>query len=406
MDDHRWHRSVRFLAAAAWAAGVACGPATPPAEVPVPPPPPATGPVETPVSGPPLVCTSGAPDGCREAGQRHLDLGALEQAEESFRLSCTVALDPAGCTGVGTVLAMRAQDDLAESWFRQGCEGGDANGCYRLAIQVEARGNAGEADRLYDEACADGVLASCMALGSLRLSGSSGDAEAAFRGACATEGPILAAACSTLGRILREAGRAEEAQAAFVRACDTGDAAGCRELGHGLDAGSGAGDAYRRGCEAGDAEACWESGRASLAGARFDEAEASFRSGCTGGHGPACLELGHREVARGAAEEAAVSYRKACDEDVAAGCRALASAVDATGGADASAELYGRACELGDAESCAVSGARRAAAGDGNVKQHFAGANGNRDDAPGLDAAHHVLRARIDGAGACLSAAQ
>ena len=130
-----------------------------------------------------------------------------------------------------------------------------------------------------------------------------------------------------------------------MRACDAGDAAAARELGQ-SDAGSGAGTlsaaAARRATprRAGN-------GRASLAGARFDEAERSFRSGCDRGHGSACLGWGTARSG-GARRRAAVSYRKACDEDVAAGCRALASALMPRANGQA-AELYGTRA-AGDAD--------------------------------------------------------
>jgi TPR repeat protein len=157
----------------------------------------------------------------------------------------------------------------------------------------------------------------------------------------------------------------------FRRACDAGEADGCRSLGAMYELGLGvatdearAAELYRQACQEGDALGCAWFGIMCANGLGVekdvDRAAQLYRRACDVGNALGCTLLGVAlEQGRGVTrnERAAVeAYRNACDREDANGCFRLAEAyANGIGVARDEAralELYRKACVAGNPGSC------------------------------------------------------
>lgn len=204
------------------------------------------------------------------------------------------------------------------------------------------------------DACQRGSAASCLAVADALATGTgvvadTGAARARYAALCDRDD---AAACWSLGTLVRDDDRAADAARLFARACDGGLAAGCTDLGHAHYTGRGA---------------PWD----------VERARALYRQACDGGDDTGCANLGELdELGVGAPPDltAAVrSYQAACGDVAVAGCARLAAAlVDGRGGLtrdrSRALTLADRACAAGSAEGCALA-ATLTAAGPTRVAQ-------------------------------------
>ncbi len=132
----------------------------------------------------------------------------------------------------------------AHALLTHACDGGSAQGCYRLAEMREHDGALDEARDLYDRSCRSGWLPGCESLGQLAASGPNARADAAllFRRACAGGNYE---SCASLGK-LHELGLGvvqsdAEATRLYALACSSGatrracvNLSAMIERGHGL----------------------------------------------------------------------------------------------------------------------------------------------------------------------------
>lgn len=188
--------------------------------------------------------------------------------------------------------------------------------------------------------CEKGHAGSCVLHGRNLASSDQAAALAAFQKAC--DGGE-AAGCTGQGMVTKDAAAATTL---FQKACDGGDAPGCREHGIALRDGKGTGTdeaaaaaRFDQACDGGDDVGCAEAAKAYAAGAGVnkDEARAAklHKRACDGSVGESCAALGgfYERGAGGVGKNPAlaqVMYRRGCFRASAAAClglgRTLASA--------------------------------------------------------------------------------
>jgi len=257
--------------------------------------------------------------------------GCDPQAAEArtMRTACEGG-DAAACNELG--YRVRQGRHVLADWrsaaalFGRACEGGEGEGCVRLAeLHVHpsagSRGvvpDSGAAVDLFERGCDLGAPVGCTELASLILAAQPSDSSAA-----ALADSALAWLAEAMGGALPDA---SDAAGLYERACDAGELVGCTRLG--LLYGEG------RGVEV-DAS----------------RAAALHRRACDGDSPLGCAHLGRSyETGLGVAPDvarAATLYEDACEEEM-TGCYRLAGLLETGAGVerdyDRAVELYVKAC--------------------------------------------------------------
>ena len=122
-------------------------------------------------------CDLGAAETCNTLGEiyerSHEMEGGQLRAEEMFRLACS-GNSAAGCLNVGLALAARDDKKAAAALFERSCTAGWTAGCHHLAAALEhGEGvllDVNRAIAIYEDACAERFVDSCLALGHLFIS--------------------------------------------------------------------------------------------------------------------------------------------------------------------------------------------------------------------------------------------
>jgi hypothetical protein len=259
------------------------------------------------------------------------------------------------CVNLGMIyergLASLPVDHVAAvEYFKKGCDGGVAVGCFDLAVAYDV-GRGAPVDKahavtLYDRSCDAGEARGCynLALSYAKGEGITADktrAAALYQRAC--DGGWLDG-CYNLARVYRkgEGVGADNAKAAeiFGKACGNDEAWSCGDLGFmyagGLVAAKPdrpkAAELYKKACDGGYAVACGNLGAAyeDGNGVPKDLAKAAelYRKGCDGDAPGGCAGLGemHRDGTGGLAKDLPKSkelLKRACDKGSERGCKAL-----------------------------------------------------------------------------------
>ncbi len=135
-------------------------------------------------------CNLGAVEVCNTLGEiyerGHELEGGVERAEELFRIACNGG-SAAGCLNLGLALAARDDKKTAAQLFDRSCTAGWTPGCHHFAVALENGDgllkDVNRAVALYEDACANKFVDSCLALGGLFMTGErvERDAERASR---------------------------------------------------------------------------------------------------------------------------------------------------------------------------------------------------------------------------------
>ena len=122
-------------------------------------------------------CDLGAAETCNTLGEiyerSHEMEGGQQRAEEMFRLACQ-GNSAAGCLNLGLALAARDDKKSAAALFERSCTAGWTAGCHYLAAALQ-QGEGVHVDvtraiAIYEDACADQFVDSCLALGHMFIS--------------------------------------------------------------------------------------------------------------------------------------------------------------------------------------------------------------------------------------------
>lgn len=123
-------------------------------------------------------CDHGAMEMCNTLGEiyergQELEGGVL-RAEELFRIACDGG-SAAGCLNLGLALASRDDKKTAAVLFERSCTAGWTAGCHHLALALD-RGEGvlpdlNRAIALYEDACANKFVDSCLTIGALFMTG-------------------------------------------------------------------------------------------------------------------------------------------------------------------------------------------------------------------------------------------
>ena len=256
------------------------------------------------------------------------------RAAELYRESCDRASN--GCNNLGVLYATGHGVPLdrarAAELYRRSCDGGgvDGKGCYNLAYS-HLRGEGVSQDRarameLFRSACNSGSAEGCMILKtpeSKQFGCDGGDAESCFDLA------LLYDKGEGVGQ--------DHARAAklYEQACNGGDARGCMYLGLAYSEGEGvpqdharAAQFYQQACDRGLVGACYNLGLAYSAGegVPMDRTRAVelYQQACDGGAAEGCTNLGYLYGegygVRKDSAQAAELFQRACDGGAAMGC--------------------------------------------------------------------------------------
>jgi len=123
-------------------------------------------------------CDQGAVEVCNTLGEiyekgQELE-GGMARAEQLFRIACDGG-SAAGCLNLGLALASRDDKKTAAGLFERSCTAGWTAGCHRFALALEnGEGVLPDLSRaivLYDEACSNKFVDSCLAIGALFVTG-------------------------------------------------------------------------------------------------------------------------------------------------------------------------------------------------------------------------------------------
>ncbi|MBX2796380.1 MAG: SEL1-like repeat protein [Myxococcales bacterium] len=270
-----------------------------------------------------------------------LDPQALQTACASGQAARCVQLASLFQTGASG----RTDPARAVVLLRQGCEGGEPQGCSQLGWMYEAgkgdlAANDSKALELYTRGCNEGDPSGCTSAGVMHAAGRGTERDAAYSAKM------------------------------FSRGCDGGDARGCTYLGVNLEGGVGvsedadrAGRLYRRGCDGGHTRGCTMLGLTQLE-SDPEGAEAMLRHSCDAMDGLACSNLGlmyqSGPTVLGMLSTAAEFYRTGCELGDAGGCRALGVLHEEGRGVEQDArratDLYEQSCDGGDALGCTYAG--------------------------------------------------
>jgi len=271
------------------------------------------------------LCDQGMPQACHNLAVLLVFEESLEgeqardpaKARILFGRACDAGL-PVSCHGLATQMMEGAGGDRdtekALSLDRIACEGGDAGGCYDVAVLLyHKNGSGARTDR---------------------------KAEAWLRRACTLGLPF---GCLQLARLLEKAPttpeRLTEARAVLERSCQQDLSSGCTLLGYFWDYGIGgssldtrARELYQKACDLGDPAGCNNLGVCNRygQGGAINRAEAIrlFEQACEEGIPDACRNRG--EIEFGPAEltpdkaQARSFFEKACSAGDPEGCHALA----------------------------------------------------------------------------------
>jgi uncharacterized protein len=326
-------------------------------------------------------CVLGRADACTEAGRRRADAFALKTVRECE--ADTLPL-PTACVQLGLLLqagplTATSLDDFGA--FLRACELGEEEGCVLLGDYVDRWGidnprvqkaeatllgscDAGEqracvggahllvrheprspeygrALSLFAAACASGMPTACIAGAEQRRIGAARKVEAPipidlWERSCALDS---APGCAGLGdRLSRSKGTWLDAYTAWSKACNTGEAGSCTDLGRFVTekhdpAWPGeqpAADYLRRGCENGDAEGCFWQASADVPkkGDPPEPAYVLLQQSCEGQFGEGCNELARIHLDRDTSfddEIAADHLQSACDFGTFEACKELGS---------------------------------------------------------------------------------
>jgi TPR repeat protein len=305
-------------------------------------------------------------DGCAMVGYALLH-GSHSSANDALRAAelLTGACrrgDAAACSEAGSQylngVGMTPNKAAANQFFRQGCDGGDAMGCWALGSQETGQRRASllaKARDLAPKACSAGSARDCSVVGQMSLKGEGvpRDPSAAvlpLQRACDAS---LIGACMSLGLLLYSGASGvprDQVQSAiaFRRACDGGIGAACRSLGMQLRDGAGvpidraqAFKRFQRACTLGDDDGCW--GKAVA---------------LANGQGTARNE-----------DEAMKLFSQLCGKRLATACHDEGVLAKRKGDLDRAQRAFDRACQLGDSGSCTAAERQRQAEIDRQEKE-------------------------------------
>ena len=263
-------------------------------------------------------CEAGHAESCRALATAFVFDGDVQHAEDALAPYCSSATD-VGCvwllevvTGFGTEIAE------AKELFRQLCADGAPNACLALGrVLFESRGAA--AEEPLRAACEAGYGEGCAYLaGILMDAGRTDEAEAAYRQGC--DDLEDASGCAGWIFLLQGQGRSEEALGVAMSACERNPSWDCRELGPMLET-AGRFDAALEfnldRCERGEPVPCLIAGELLHYAGRDAESEGVNRRACELGHSLGCAWLGgatRGEVPeQGRRLDAEVLYRHYCE---------------------------------------------------------------------------------------------
>jgi uncharacterized protein len=326
-------------------------------------------------------CVLGRADACTEAARRRHEAFALKTVRECEAVELPL---PTACVQLGLLLqdaplAATALDDFGA--FLRACELGEEEGCVLLGDYVDRWGidnprvqraeatllgscesgeqracvgaahllvrheprsmEYGRALSLFSAACDAGMPTACIAGAEQRRSGTARKVAAPapltmWERACALDS---AEGCAGLGeRLARSKSTWKEAYAAWTKACDTGEAAACTDLGQFVTVrhdpawpGEQPAPEYlRRACENGDAEGCYHQASADVPkkGDPPEPAYVLLQQSCAGQFGSGCAELARIHLDRDTSfddEIAADHLQSACDFGTFEACKELGS---------------------------------------------------------------------------------
>lgn len=337
-------------------------------------------------------CEGGDGGGCLKAGQILAgDFGVPADPDGAARLfdsgrkAYGAACDEgsgASCHWLGWMVERAmggAYDtDVAVGAFRRGCDAGHGPACAALGRASE-RGEGGLRDfvaaaRLYEKACGLGDPDGCALGARLRGEGLAGaeapDAviEQARRGCSGRSG----AWCWVLGTLLERFGPAtavsmREASNSWAMACNLGFPAGCVATAEWIQRSAPgrkqvAIDNARRACDAGEAAGCRIVADLQESVLPAFERDALLERACTGGDGMACMRSIWR-VVRSDAQRGGVLFARTnawfaagCDVGIAFDCGMQGHLYGGGEGRKQDFAVYtrllGRACQLGNADAC------------------------------------------------------
>jgi TPR repeat protein len=291
-------------------------------------------------------------------------------AADGYRRACYCGGGRA-CTDLGELVGESAP------FFRQGCEHGDALGCYKLTDGVS---DPKVTAPLYRQACEGGVGCGCSELGYLHEHGrgvalDNAKAFELYRRGCDL-GDLLS--CHNLGwtykvgkGVAPDAARALEL---YKRACDGGEVHGCAGLGTLYLEGVGvardperAAPLFKTSCDGGDIQGCVALGRLYAEGRGvkkdYPHAVELLQAACAK-DANACNSAGwvHYRSGRGArgAADGLASFERSCRSGSMDGCDSQAFALlNGKGAARDEAQalrIFEAACNESEAESCMNAG--------------------------------------------------
>ena len=325
-------------------------------------------------------CVLGRAASCDEATRRREEAFAVRTVQECESAELPLA---SSCVQLGHLLSARPIASTALDAFDaylRGCELGDPAGCVELGEFVDRWGidnpRVGAAEATLAETCAEGEQRACMGAAHLRVrhdprTETYGQALALFAGACAageSAGCIAGAQQRRIGKARRI--DAPDPLAMWDTACDQSSPSGCLGLGDRLVRSRRTwGEAYTawsRACDTGEAHACTELGRLVLE--KHEPAWADERAstdylgqGCENGDAEGCYWLAEESLPRrGEPPEAAyLLLERSCEGDHGAACASLADVhLDRRTSFDdeIAAGHLDRACANAEFESCKALG--------------------------------------------------
>ena len=299
-------------------------------------------------------CERGYSPACRRNSWFDGRDASLEAAADTLLPSCESG-DPVACIITGWYYEELAKEARSEAVrlrqikraalnYKLYCEEGYAPACHdyaRVMYEVPSLGaDPRAAIKRWQDACIEGVAASCDQLAKLYLSG----------------GPAV---------------RPDRRKALDYarRACDAGFPEGCATKGsiEGKDWDVATFDAYYGDlCDQGHRDSCWSLARTYFDGIHPEPSEGRaqelFAKACDLGHARACFEAGRHFGEGQDTDDAKASayYRRACELGAAAGCDAYVDMVlsgRATGSVKEDAEAFDVACEERESkQACSVLG--------------------------------------------------
>lgn len=288
---------------------------------------------------------------CVQLG-RLLDEGPIKATTldsfSAFLRGCKLG-DEEGCQRLGDYVDRwgishpRVMD--AEASLLQSCKSGEQHACIGAAyllVRHEPKSDAyGQALQLFNKACEDGVATACIAGAEQRRIGTARKVEALspvelWQVACDGDSPV---GCAGLGEHLaRDKDTWDGAYTAWTKACETGEAGACTDLGQFvLNRHEGpwpqeqAPEAYlKQGCDNGDAEGCYWLASRDIP-KKGEPSEATYlllERGCEGDNGAACAALAQIHLERESNfddEIAAKHLQQACDYGHFESCKTLSA---------------------------------------------------------------------------------